>query len=101
METAAPAGKGLQQLEETLLFQSELMELKASPSRPPVGVVIEARMDKGQGLVATLIVKRGTLKARTPSDEQLCASPLLTQKADVVGSPSAGGSAFGGGGAVG
>ena len=58
-------GLGLQQLEEALLFQAELMDLKASQSRPAVGVVIEAKMDKGQGAVATVIVKQGTLKVRT------------------------------------
>lgn len=63
VETAAPQGKGLQQLEEALLFQAELMELAASPSRPALGVVVEARMDKGQGAVATVIIRRGTLKA--------------------------------------
>lgn len=63
METAAPEARGLQQLEEALLYQAELMDLHASLTDPPEGVVIEARMDRGHGPVATLIVKQGTLKA--------------------------------------
>lgn len=62
IETAAPEGRGLVQLEEALLFQAELMELRASRTRPVVGAVVEARMDKGQGAMATVLVKRGTLK---------------------------------------
>lgn len=62
VQTAAPVGIGLTELEEALLFQAELMELKASQTRPMVGVVVEAKMIKGQGPVATIIVKRGTLK---------------------------------------
>ena len=54
------------QLEEALLFQAELMELRASRTRPVVGVVVEARMDKGQGAMATVLVKRGTLKVWPP-----------------------------------
>ena len=67
-------GLGLQQLEEALLFQAELMDLKASQSRPAVGVVIEAKMDKGQGAVATVIVKHGTLTVRTSSPLQRAAA---------------------------
>lgn len=59
-------GLGLVQLEEALLFQAELMELRASRTRPVVGAVVEARMDKGQGAVATVLVKRGTLKVPPP-----------------------------------
>jgi translation initiation factor IF-2 len=66
IETAAPVGLGLVELEEALLFQAELMELKASKTRPVVGAVVEARMDKGQGAVATVLVKRGTLKVCLP-----------------------------------
>ena len=66
IETAAPVGQGLLQLEEALLFQAELMSLQASHSRPAVGTVVEARVVKGQGAMATIIVKRGTLKACLP-----------------------------------
>ncbi len=62
VETAAPAGIGLAELEEALLLQAELMDLKASRSGATEAVVVEARMDKGQGPVATVIVKRGQLQ---------------------------------------
>ena len=68
IETAAPLGQGLVQLEEALLFQAELMNLQASHSRPAVGSVVEARVVKGQGAMATIIVKRGTLKAGLLAD---------------------------------
>ena len=71
VQTAAPMGKGLKELEEALLFQAELMELKASCTRPMVGVVVEAKMLKGQGPVATVIIKRGTLKVEFHSDSSL------------------------------
>lgn len=55
-------GQGLEELEEALLLQAELMELGASRSRRAEAVVIEAKVDKGHGPVATVVVKRGTLK---------------------------------------
>ena len=64
VQTAAPVGIGLKDLEEALLFQAELLELKASQTRPVVGVVVEAKMTKGQGPVVTIIVKRGSLKVQ-------------------------------------
>ncbi|KAL4420178.1 hypothetical protein ABPG77_008314 [Micractinium sp. CCAP 211/92] len=66
VEVAAVAGLGLDDLEEALLLQAELMELKASRSRRAEAVVVEAKVDKGQGPVATVIVKRGTLKVGQP-----------------------------------
>ena len=65
MEVAALAGLGLDDLEEALLLQAELLELRASRSRRAEAVVIEAKMDRGQGPVATVVVKRGSLKARS------------------------------------
>ncbi|KAL0051199.1 hypothetical protein WJX82_003661 [Trebouxia sp. C0006] len=62
VETAAPKGKGLLDLEEALMLQAEGLELKASPSRPAEAVVVEAKLDKGQGPVATAIVKKGSLE---------------------------------------
>jgi translation initiation factor IF-2 len=64
VETAAPRGLGLRELEEAVLLQAELMELRAATSGAAEATVVEARMDKGQGPVATIIVKRGTLQAR-------------------------------------
>ena len=62
VETAAPTGKGLSELEEAILLQAEMMDLKASAGGPAEGTTVEARRDKGQGPVATVIVKRGALK---------------------------------------
>lgn len=60
--TAAKKGEGIKQLLEAILLQAEIMELKANPDRSAEGVVIEARLDKGMGPVATVIVQKGTLK---------------------------------------
>ena len=62
VEVSAKTGLGLDKLLETILLQSELMELKADPDRPAEGIVVEAELDKGRGPVATVLVKRGTLK---------------------------------------
>jgi translation initiation factor IF-2 len=53
---------GLDELTEAISLQAELLELKANPNRSADGVVIEAQVDKGRGPVATVLVKRGTLK---------------------------------------
>jgi translation initiation factor IF-2 len=52
----------LEKLLEMILLQAEVLELKANPDRAPKGVVLEARLDKGRGPVATLLVEKGTLK---------------------------------------
>ena len=59
--SAAKASTGLK-LEEAILLQAELLDLKANPSRAAEGAVIEAKLDKGRGPVATVLVQRGTLK---------------------------------------
>jgi translation initiation factor IF-2 len=53
---------GLDELTEAINLQAELLELKANPDRKAEGVVIESQIDKGRGPVATVLVKRGTLK---------------------------------------
>jgi len=53
---------GLKDLAEAIVNQAELMELKANPTRNADGLVIESKIEKGRGAVATLLVKRGTLK---------------------------------------
>ena len=62
IETAAPTGQGLTELEEAILLQAEMMDLKSSQTGAAEGTTVEARMTKGQGPVATVIVKRGSLK---------------------------------------
>ena len=62
VEVSATAKTGLDELIEKIQLQAEIMELKANPNRPAEGVVIEAQLDKGRGPVATIIVRRGTLR---------------------------------------
>jgi translation initiation factor IF-2 len=62
VEVSATKGIGLDKLEEAILLQAELLDLKANPDRPAEGAVIEAKLDKGRGPVATVLVQRGTLK---------------------------------------
>jgi hypothetical protein len=54
----------LDKLEEAILLQAEVLDLKANPDRSAEGVVIEAKLDRGRGPVATVLVQRGTLKRR-------------------------------------
>ena len=62
IEVSATKGMGLDKLEEAILLQAEVLDLKANPDRPAEGAVIEAKLDKGRGPVATVLVHRGTLK---------------------------------------
>ncbi|RJG34461.1 translation initiation factor IF-2, partial [Motilimonas pumila] len=62
IEVSAKARTGLDDLLEAILLQAEVLDLKANPDRVADGVVIEAKLDKGRGAVATVLVKRGTLK---------------------------------------
>jgi translation initiation factor IF-2 len=61
VEVSAIKGTGLDKLEEAILLQSEVLDLKANPKRTADGAVIEAKLDKGRGPVATVLVQRGTL----------------------------------------
>jgi translation initiation factor IF-2 len=62
VEVSATAKTGLDELIEKIMLQAEILELKANPDRPAEGSVIEARLDKGKGPLATVLVRRGTLK---------------------------------------
>ena len=62
VEVSATKGTNLDGLLEAILLQAELLELKANPDRTSEGVVIEAKLDKGRGSVATVLVQAGTLK---------------------------------------
>ena len=62
VEVSATEKTNLDKLEETILLQAELMDLKANPDRSAEGVVVEAKMEQGRGSVATVLVQRGTLK---------------------------------------
>jgi len=62
IEVSALKKTNLDKLEEAILLQAEVLELKANPNRPADGVVVEAKLDPGRGSVATVLVQRGTLK---------------------------------------
>ena len=62
VEVSAKQRLNLDKLLEAILLQSEVLELKANPDRAAEGTVIEAKLDKGRGPVATVLVQRGTLK---------------------------------------
>ena len=61
VEVSAIKGTNLDKLLETILLQAEILDLKANPSRPGDGIVVEAQLDRGRGPVATVLVQRGTL----------------------------------------
>jgi len=63
VDVSATKGTGLDQLLEMIGLQADVLELAADPSRRAVGVVLEARLDKGRGPVATVLVQDGTLHA--------------------------------------
>ncbi|MCW1402587.1 translation initiation factor IF-2 [Novosphingobium sp. MW5] len=62
VEVSAKTGAGLDELIEKILLQAELLELKANPDRAAEATVIEAKLDKGKGPLATVLITRGTLK---------------------------------------
>ncbi len=61
VDVSAHTRSGLDKLEEAILLQAELLELKANPERPAEGTVVEAKVERGRGSVATVLVQRGTL----------------------------------------
>jgi translation initiation factor IF-2 len=61
VEVSAKQRTNLDKLEEAILLQAEILDLKANPERAAQGVVIEARMERGRGSVATVLVQKGTL----------------------------------------
>ncbi|MGQ2904742.1 MAG: translation initiation factor IF-2 [Neoaquamicrobium sediminum] len=62
VEVSATKGTNLDKLLDAILLQAEILDLKANPDRTAEGVVIEAKLDKGRGSVATVLVQAGTLK---------------------------------------
>ena len=62
VDVSAKTGKGIDSLLESVLLQAEVLELKAPKTTPAKGVVIESRLDKGRGPVATLLIQSGTLR---------------------------------------
>ncbi|MDE8348506.1 MAG: translation initiation factor IF-2 [Acidocella sp.] len=62
VEVSALKHTGLDKLEEAILLQAEILDLRANPDRSAEGTVIESRLDKGRGPVATVLVQKGTLR---------------------------------------
>ena len=62
VRVSAKTGQGIDELLETILLVADVMELKANPNRKAKGAVVEARLDKGKGPLATILVQTGTLK---------------------------------------
>lgn len=62
VETSAKKGTGIDNLVEMTALQAEILELKANPNRAGKGVIIEGRLDRGRGPVATVLIQQGTLK---------------------------------------
>ncbi|MBN9343375.1 MAG: translation initiation factor IF-2 [Caedibacter sp. 38-128] len=62
VEVSAKTGLNIDKLEEAILLQAEVLNLKANPNRDALGAVIEAKLEKGRGAVATVLIQRGTLK---------------------------------------
>ena len=59
---SAKTRQGLDRLEELILLQAEVLELRANPNRRADGIVVEAKLDRGRGAVATVLIRRGTLR---------------------------------------
>lgn len=63
VEVSALEGRGIDELLDLILLQADVMELQADYGRPAIGVVVEARLSKGKGVLATVLVKEGVLEA--------------------------------------
>jgi len=66
VDVSAKTGDGVDKLQEMILLQTELLELKARPDRLAMGHVLEAELDKGKGPVASILIQRGTLNLGDP-----------------------------------
>ncbi len=66
VEISAKTGQACDQLLESILLEAEMLDLKANPDRRAKGVVIESRLDKGKGVVSSVLVQTGTLKVGDP-----------------------------------
>ncbi len=62
VEVSATKKINLEKLEEAILLQAEILDLRANPERPAEGVIVEAKLERGRGPVATVLIKRGTLR---------------------------------------
>lgn len=66
VEVSAKTGEGIDKLKEMILLQSEVLELKGNSDALARGIVVEAKLDKGRGVIVTAIIQRGTLRVAQP-----------------------------------
>ncbi len=66
VELSAKTGKNVDELLEKILLEAEMLELKANPNRKARGTIVEARVEKGRGVTATVLIQKGTLKIGQP-----------------------------------
>ena len=62
VQVSAKTGEGIDKLQEAILLQAEILELKANPNRAAAGTIVEAKVERGKGSVATVLVQHGTLQ---------------------------------------
>ena len=65
-EVSAKTGQGVDEILDLILLQAEIMELRSNPNKRATGTIVEARLDKGKGPIATVLVKEGTLRLGDP-----------------------------------
>ncbi len=65
-DVSAKTGKGVDELLDLILLQAEIMELRSNPNKRATGTIVEARLDKGKGPIATVLIKEGTLRLGDP-----------------------------------
>ena len=65
-EVSAHTGQGIDELLDKVLIEAELMELKANPNRKASGIILEAKVDRGKGVVSNILIQRGTLRVGDP-----------------------------------
>eukprot|EP01156_Anaeramoeba_ignava_P010857 Anaeramoba_ignava/a481033_41.p1 GENE.a481033_41~~a481033_41.p1 ORF type:complete len:771 (-),score=88.69 a481033_41:824-3136(-) len=75
---SAKTGEGVEDLLEMVLLQAEMLELKANPNRPGKGIIIEAKMDRGMGPMATVLIQNGTINK---GDNIICGTSFGRVKA--------------------
>lgn len=75
---SAKTGEGINDLLEMIILQAEMLELKANPNRPADGIIIEAKLDRGMGPVATVLIRNGSIKH---GDHIICGSSFGRVKA--------------------
>jgi translation initiation factor IF-2 len=66
VEVSAKTGMGVEKLKEMILLQAEMLELRSNPDQLARGTVVEAKLDRGRGVITTVIIERGTLRVGDP-----------------------------------